>query len=41
MSILLQEGQPVEWKWREAGNAKVFIRNISGLMSNDSNVVPV
>ena len=35
MSMLLQRGQSVKQKWREAKNAKVFIRNISGLMSND------
>ena len=35
MSMLLQHGQSVEWKWREAKTAKNFIRNMSGLMSND------
>ena len=35
MSILIELGLPVSLKWQEAENAKVFIRNISGLMSND------
>ena len=33
MSILLWEGVPVVLKWRKTENAKVFIRNISGLLS--------
>ena len=35
MSMLLQRGQSVKRKSREANNAKDFIQNISGLMSND------
>ena len=35
MSMVLRREQPVERKWREAKNAKDFIKNISGLMSND------
>ena len=35
MSILQLGGLPVVRKWREELNAKVFIRNISGLMPND------
>ena len=35
MAMLLRHGKPVEQKWREAKNAKDFIRYISGLMSND------
>ena len=35
MAMLLRGQQPVERKSREANNAKDFIQNISGLMSND------
>ena len=35
MSMLLRRGQSVKRKSREANNAKDFIQNISGLMSND------
>ena len=35
MSILLRVGLPAGRKWGEAENAKVFNRNISGLMLND------
>ena len=35
MAMLLRPEQPVIWKSREANNAKDFIQNISGLMSND------
>ena len=35
MAMLLRPKQPVERKWRDAKNAMDFIRNISGLMSND------
>ena len=34
MSMLLRREQPVERKWQEAKNAKDFIINIYGLMSN-------
>ena len=34
MSMLLRRGQSVKRKWREAKNAKDFIRDISGLISN-------
>ena len=35
MAMLLRREQPVERESREANNAKDFIQNISGLMSND------
>ena len=35
MAMLLRREQPVERKSREANNTKDFIKNISGLMSND------
>ena len=34
MSMLLRHRLPAFVKWHEAGNAKAFIRIISGLMSN-------
>ena len=34
MSMLLRRGQSVKRKWRESKNAKDFIINNSGLMSN-------